>query len=159
MRVNESEWIVAEEQAPDGLVIAVSRPSPYGCEHRQGLANRIAPDVELTPALKARVIAGLKADLLALSAGYGCCTACRPGAELDPEKAAAERERLAAGELAELSEELGLYGVPPQACMAHLRMVPCRKPGPHVLSSDPGDVARAAAFASGREERGDGALS
>lgn len=65
----------------------------------------------------------------------------------------------AADELTVLTEELGLYGQPPVACMTHLRMVPCRKAGPHVLSSEPGDVARASRFAAGRGHReGEGVL-
>ena len=56
-------------------------------------------------------------------------------------------------EMVALSEELGLYDLPPEACMTHLRMVPCRKDGPHVFSADPADVARAAGFAARREAR------
>ena len=65
-------------------------------------------------------------------------------------RGATEDERRAAGEPTALTEELGLYDVPPTACIAHLRMVPCRKDGPHVFSSEPGDVARAAAFGAAR---------
>lgn len=58
-------------------------------------------------------------------------------------------------EMARITEELGLYDLPPQACMIHLRMVPCRGKGPHWLSSDPGDVSRAQAFAERREDNDD----
>lgn len=47
-------------------------------------------------------------------------------------------------EMVELGQELD---VPPEACMTHQRMVPCRKDGPHVYSTDPDDVARVAGAA------------
>jgi hypothetical protein len=44
-------------------------------------------------------------------------------------------------ELTRLSEELGLYDIPPQVCITHMRHVPCRGEG-CVLSEDPEDVRR-----------------
>lgn len=55
-------------------------------------------------------------------------------------------------EMVSLSEEMGLYDLPPEACMVHLRMVPCRKDEPHIYSTDPADVARVAEHLRRMEE-------
>lgn len=41
-------------------------------------------------------------------------------------------------------EELSPYDLPPEVCMTHRRMAPCRKGGPHAYSTDPADVAMVA---------------
>jgi hypothetical protein len=45
-------------------------------------------------------------------------------------------------ELVALAEELGLYVMPPEVCVAHMRLIPCRKKGGHVYSNHPDDVSK-----------------
>lgn len=48
----------------------------------------------------------------------------------------------AARALTELSEEHGLYDIPPLVCITHMSYEPCRKQGEHAVSADPADVER-----------------
>lgn len=64
-----------------------------------------------------------------------------------------EEQKRAMGELAALSEELGLYDLPLQVCLAHMRFAPCRKKEGCFYSIAAGDIERVMKYQ--RENFGD----